>query len=62
MTELQTLGIMLVIDIALAVMGLFALRDIRRETRASADNARETALLTSASLEVARDILRHVKR
>ncbi|MGH7962483.1 MAG: hypothetical protein ACRERD_11770 [Candidatus Binatia bacterium] len=62
MTEAQSLALMLTIDIALAVMAMFALRDIRRETPESAREARETRLLTSATVEAAREILRQVKR
>jgi uncharacterized membrane protein len=62
MTEHQLLGIMMVIQGLLLIVGLMIALQIYREARDSAQKSREVEQLVSASLEVAREILRQVKR
>lgn len=62
MTEYQILGALLVLQGILTVAGLLIAMQIYREARDSADKSREVEQLVSASLEVAREILRNVKR
>ena len=62
MTEHQILGALLVLQGILTVAGLLIALQIYREARDSADTSREVEQLVSASLEVAREILRNVKR
>jgi hypothetical protein len=62
MTEHQILGALLVLQGILTVAGLLIAMQIYREARDSADKSREVEQLVSASLEVAREILRNVKR
>ncbi len=62
MTEHQTLGLMLMFIALLAVVGIFIGFRVYQESRDSADKAREVELLVSASLDVARQILREVKK
>ena len=62
MSEHQILGALLVLQGILTVVGLFIAMQIYREARDSAEKAREVEELVSATLEVAREILRQVKR
>ncbi len=62
MTEHQTLGLMLMFIALLAVVGIFIGFRVYQESRDSTDKAREVELLVSASLDVARQILREVKK
>ena len=62
MTEHHILGALLVLQGILTVAGLFIAMQIYKEVRDSADKSREVEQLVSASLEVAREILRNVKR
>jgi len=61
-SEHQLLGALLALQGVLTGAGLFIARQIYRETRDSAEKSREVEQLVSATLEVARDILRNVKR
>jgi hypothetical protein len=60
--EDQILGALLVLQGILTVAGLLIAKQIHRESRDSADKSREVEQLVSASLEVAREILRNVKK
>jgi len=60
--EHQILGALLVLQGTLTVVGLFIAMQIYREARDSAEKSREVEELVSATLEVAREILRQVKR
>ena len=62
MTEHQILGIMMVFQGLLLIVGIMIALQIYREARDSVQNSREVEQLVSASLEVAREILRQVKR
>jgi hypothetical protein len=62
MTDHQVLGILLVIDGALLMVGILITLQVYREARASANKSGEVEQLVSASLEVAREILRNVKK
>ena len=62
MTEHQILGALLVLQGILTVVGLFIAMQIYREARAGTDKSREVEQLVSASLEIAREILRNVKK
>jgi len=61
-TEHQILGTMMVIQGFLLIVGIMIALQIYREARDSARESREVEQLVSASLEVARGILRQVKR
>jgi predicted histidine transporter YuiF (NhaC family) len=61
-TEHQILGTMMVIQGLLLIVGIMIALQIYREARDSAQKSREVEQLVSASLEVAREILRQVKR
>jgi hypothetical protein len=61
-SEHQILGPLLVLQGTLTVVGLFIAMQIYREARDSAEKSREVEELVSATLEVAREILRQVKR
>jgi hypothetical protein len=62
MSEHQILGTMMVIQGLLLIVGIMIALQIYREARDSAQKSREVEQLVSASLEVAREILRQVKR
>jgi len=62
MTEHQILGIMMVTQGLLLIVGIMIALQVYREARDSAQKSREVEQLVSASLEVAREILRQVKR
>ena len=62
MTEHQILGALLVLQGILTVAGILIAIQVYREARDSADKSREVEQLVSASLEIAREILRNVKR
>lgn len=62
MTEPQILSAFLVLQGILTAAGLFIAMQIYREARDSADKSREVEQPVSASLEVAREILRNVKK
>jgi hypothetical protein len=62
MSEHQILGILIVLQGILAVTGILLTIQVYREARDSAQKSRETEMLVSASLDVAREILRQVKR
>ena len=61
-TEHQILGTMMVIQGLLLIVGIMIAFQIYREARDSAQKSREVEQLVSASLEVAREILRQIKR
>ena len=61
-TEHQILGALLVLQGIFTIVGLLIAMQIYREARDSADRSREVEQLVSASLEVAQEILRNVKR
>ncbi len=62
MTEHQIWGALLVLQGILTVVGLLIAMQIYREARDSADKSKEVEQLVSASPEVAREILRNVKK
>ena len=62
MNKHQILGLLVVLQGILTVMGFFIALQIYREARDSADRSREISLIVSASLDVAREILQQVKK
>lgn len=62
MSEHQILGVLMVIQGLLLIVGLMIALQVYREARDSAQKSPEVEQLVSASLEVAREILRQVKR
>lgn len=62
MNEPQILGLLVVLQGVLTVMGFFIALQIYREVRDSADRSREISLMVSASLDIAREILQQVKK
>ena len=58
MNEHEILGLLVVLQGILTVMGFFIALQIYRGVRDSADRSREISLMVSASLDVAREILR----
>ena len=62
MSEHQILGILVVLQSILTVAGILLTVQVYREARDSAQKSRETEMLVSASLDVAREILKQVKR
>ena len=62
MSEHQILGILVVLQGILTVTGILLTIQVYREARDSAQKSRETEMLVSASLDIARKILGQVKR
>lgn len=62
MSEHQILGILVVLQGILTVAGILLTVQVYREARDSAQKSRETEMLVSASLDVAREILKQMKR
>jgi hypothetical protein len=62
MTDQQILDILMILDGAPLIIGIFIALHLYRETRDNAEKSRELEQLISAALEGAREILRKMKR